>query len=130
VLPRGLKKAHARLDYYSVLNFRRELKGMFRWFRGHKTIIEPMVAAAPVIFSYRFNAHLQPNWAAIVKRIFHLSTEKERSEFGDKLSKTPHEMLGRSYDFTEFFDSFSGLTMRRIGRRRDPPGSTSARMHK
>ena len=34
-----------------VPNFRREAKGMFRWLRGHKTMVEPLDAAAPVVFS-------------------------------------------------------------------------------
>jgi hypothetical protein len=87
---------------------------MFRLLRGHKTMVEQVNASIPVVFSYKFQARLEPKWHAIIKKVFGLGTEKEQLAFGAKLSENPHEerMIGRRYDFTEFFDSSSGLTMR------------------
>ena len=50
----------------------------------------------------------------LIKKVIGLSTEQEQQAFGAKLRDNPQEgrMVGRTYDFTEFFDSSFGLTMR------------------
>ena len=77
-------------------------------------MVKPVDSATAVVFSYRFQARLEPKWHAIIEKVFGLATEKEQLAFGANLSENPHEdrMIGRQYDFTEFFDSSSGLTMR------------------
>src|ERR1700757_712279 len=78
----------------------------------------------PEAFCYRFQAHMEPNWQAIVKKIVGLSTEQEQEAFRAKLRENPQEgrMIGRTYDFTEFFDSSSGLTTR--FQRTNPPNQS------
>ena len=89
---------------------------MFRRLRGHKNAsnVEQPDAAMPAMFCYRFQARLEPKWHEIIKKVFGLETKEEQLAFGNKLRENPNEdrMIGRKYDFTEFFDSSSGLTTR------------------
>jgi hypothetical protein len=55
---------------------------MFRWLRGHKTMVEQADAPMPVVFSYRFKARLEPKWHEIIKKVFGLETKEEQLAFG------------------------------------------------
>ena len=89
---------------------------------GDKTMVKPVDAAMAAMFSYRFQARLEPKWHEIIKKVFGLETKEEQLTLGEKLRENPHEdrMIGQKYDFTEFFNSSSGLTTRfeRISLRR------------
>jgi hypothetical protein len=58
---------------------------------GDKTMVKPVDAATAVVFSYRFQARLEPKWHAIIEKVFGLATEKEQLTLGAKLSENPHE---------------------------------------
>ncbi|HVS89971.1 MAG TPA: hypothetical protein VHF01_17345, partial [Candidatus Acidoferrum sp.] len=63
-------------------------------------------------FSYRLTMKIEPQWAEIIKRVVGLKNDEEQRNFGTKLKEhlQADRMLHRHYDFTEFFDSSSGLT--------------------
>jgi hypothetical protein len=71
-----------------------------------------MAAASP--FSYRLKIAVEPQWAEIIKRVVGLKNEEEQNQFGAKIKEHLQDdrMLHRNYDFTEFFDASSGLTMK------------------
>ena len=69
-------------------------------------------------FSYRLQVGVEPKWHEIIAKVVGLSTDQERTVFGDKLREYRQKyaqddlMLNRTYHFTEFFDASSGLTTR------------------
>jgi hypothetical protein len=64
-------------------------------------------------FSYRLKIAVEPQWAEIIKQVVGLRDHYEQKEFAKKLTDLPDDrMLHRHYDFTEFFDSQTGLTTR------------------
>jgi hypothetical protein len=64
--------------------------------------------------SYRLQVSVEPQWAEIIKRVVGFRDEHEQRDFGTKLRDhlSPDRLLHRKYDFTEFFDSQSGLTIK------------------
>jgi hypothetical protein len=70
--------------------------------------------AAASSFSYRLKIAVEPQWAEIIKRVVGLKNEEEQNQFGAKIKEHLQDdrMLHRHYDFTEFFDSSTGLTQR------------------
>ena len=67
-----------------------------------------------VPFSYRMKIRVEPNWNAIIKRIVSPDAGERFSELMEKAKAVPAiwNALYRTYDFTEYFDSRSGLTIR------------------
>jgi hypothetical protein len=65
-------------------------------------------------FSYRLTIVVEPQWAEIIRRVVGLKDAREQEDFGNKLKDhlQPDRMLHRRYDFTEFFDAPSGMTIR------------------
>jgi hypothetical protein len=57
---------------------------------------------------------VEPEWAEIIRRVVGLKDAKEQEDFGNKIRDhlQPDRMLHRRYDFTEFFDATSGMTIR------------------
>jgi hypothetical protein len=67
-----------------------------------------------VDFSYRMKIRVEPHWDAIVNRIAGPNGSERVSELMQKAKAIPAiwNTLHRTYDFTEFFESRSGLTIR------------------
>jgi hypothetical protein len=65
-------------------------------------------------FSYRLKMEVEPKWAEIIKRVVSLEDAKGQENFGNNLKDylQSDRMLHRRYDFTEFFDAASGMTIR------------------
>jgi hypothetical protein len=66
-------------------------------------------------FAYRLGIRIAPQWGVICEKVMPPPTmEDEHAAFLAKLKDNAEtdRMLNRTYDFTEFFDSRSGLTMR------------------
>ena len=63
-------------------------------------------------FSYRLKIAVEPQWAEIIKQVVGLYNDQEQKEFAERLKDHLRDdrMLHRHYDFTEFFDSQTGLT--------------------
>ena len=63
-------------------------------------------------FSYRLKIAVEPQWAEIIKQVVGLRNNQEQKDFGERLKNHLRDdrMLHRHYDFTEFFDSHTGLT--------------------
>jgi hypothetical protein len=76
--------------------------------------VKGLVMVQVVPFSYRMKIRVEPNWDAIVKRILGPDASVGFSELMGKAEAVPAiwKNLQRTYDFTEFFESRSGLTVR------------------
>jgi hypothetical protein len=61
-------------------------------------------------FAYRLEVRVEPQWAEIIRRVVGLRDEKEQREFGARIVLQDDRILHRNYDFTEFFDTQTGLT--------------------
>jgi len=77
-------------------------------------VVVEMASARFSEFSYRLKISMEPDWAEIIRQAVGLKDEREQREFGLKLPNPPQpdRMLHKRYDFTEFFDSRSGLTVK------------------
>ena len=67
-----------------------------------------------VPFSYRMAIRIEPHWEAIVKRIVGPNGKERVSGLMERAAAVPAILsnFSRTYDFTEFFESRSGLTIR------------------
>lgn len=67
-----------------------------------------------VPFSYRMKIRVEPHWEAIVKRIVGPNGKERVPELMEKAAEVPTLLsnFSQTYDFTEFFESRSGLTIR------------------
>jgi hypothetical protein len=65
-------------------------------------------------FSYKLDITLQPDWYKLYKKVSTPKSEKEwEKELEEKIKKSDEsDLWQRSYHFTEYYDSASGLTTR------------------
>ncbi|SRR6266404_5640737 len=65
-------------------------------------------------FSYCLKMRIEPQWGEIIKRVVGLKNAQEQTDFGNKLReyRQTDRMINRRYDFTEFFDTSTGLTLK------------------
>ena len=69
-------------------------------------------------FSYRLHISLNPDWYNIYRRCNPDQSKEKQNEFIDEMNKKMKDsnfadsvLWGRNYNFTEFYDSTSGLTI-------------------
>jgi len=62
--------------------------------------------------SYRLQIHVEPEWGEIIRRVVGFKSREEQVNALGQLKFQDDRMLHRTYDFTEFFDLASGLTIR------------------
>lgn len=66
-------------------------------------------------FSYKLDISIEPHWDKIYKKLYDPKSEQEYIAHTEEKKKARHEvsdLFGRVYNFTEFYDSASGLITR------------------